>query len=144
MRPEFLSTSPLPGLGRQVLLAPGAGEQHLFGLFMVAEFLSRAGWVVTLSSRGSAREIASLVRKRWFSRVGFSLSCDKGIDELAATIRTVRRTSGNRSVGVLVGGRVLANRPDLVRLVGADATAADARNVAPRAKNVLNLLPDCQ
>lgn len=144
LRPEFLSVCSLPRLGRQVLLAPGARDQHTFGLFMVAEFLSRAGWIVTLTSRGSAREIAGLVRKRWFSLIGFSLSCDSGLDELAATIRTVRRTSRNRSVGVLVGGRVFADRPDLVRLVGADATAADARNVAPQAKNVLNLLPDYQ
>ena len=36
-----------PARGRRVLLLPGPGEQHTFGLVMVSEFFRRAGWDVT-------------------------------------------------------------------------------------------------
>jgi hypothetical protein len=39
----------------------------------------------------------------------------------------------NPALGVLVGGRVFVERPDLVALVGADATASDARQAALQA-----------
>ena len=32
------------GNGRTALIAPTPGEEHTFGLFMVIEFLRRAGW----------------------------------------------------------------------------------------------------
>ncbi len=124
---------------RRVLLVPVPGEQHTFGLFMVAEFFRRAGWDVW-SGCLPARELSELVSRSSFNLVGFSLSADTRLDALAASIRAVRRASRNRGVGVLVGGPVFVDHPELVSLVGADATAIDGRQATLQAQNTLALL----
>jgi methanogenic corrinoid protein MtbC1 len=124
---------------RRVLLVPVPGEQHTFGLYMVAEFFRRAGWDVWSGCMPS-RELAELVGREAFTLVGFSLSADSRLDLLAANIRAVRRASCNRGIGVLVGGPVFVGHPELVSLVGADATAIDGRQATQQAQNTLALL----
>jgi MerR family transcriptional regulator, light-induced transcriptional regulator len=124
---------------RRVLLVPVPGEQHTFGLYMVAEFFRRAGWDVW-SGPMPARELSELVGKEAFTLVGFSLSGDSRLDALASSIRAVRRASCNRGIGVLVGGPVFVGHPELVTLVGADATAIDGRHATQQAQNTLSLL----
>lgn len=124
---------------RRVLLVPVPGEQHTFGLYMVAEFFRRAGWDVWSGSM-PARELSALVGREAFTLVGFSLSGDSRLDALAASIRAVRRASCNRGIGVLVGGPVFVGHPELVNLVGADATAVDGRQATQQAQSTLALL----
>lgn len=124
--------------GRLVLLVPGPGEQHTFGLFMVAEFFQRAGWHVRIGPFSSTDELAATVRGDKYSVIGFSVSCESRLDALAADIRIVRRASQNRNIGVLVGGRVFTERPEYVAFVGADATAADGRQAPLTAQHLLS------
>jgi len=135
----------LPGTGvrtgndRRILLAPVPGEQHGFGIAMVAEFCRRAGWTVWSEPLASSNDLVGIVRGEWFAVVGLSLSCSDRLEALAANIRRVRRASRNPAVGVLVGGPVFLERPELAVMVGADATAADARQAALQADNLLAL-----
>jgi methanogenic corrinoid protein MtbC1 len=46
----------------------------------------------------------------------------------------------NRSIGVLVGGQVFIDHPELVALIGADATATDGKQAVTRAEDMLALL----
>jgi methanogenic corrinoid protein MtbC1 len=134
---------PRPGRrdeARRVLLTPTPGEQHGFGLLIVGEFFRRQGWDVSSGTGASARELVATVRQQWFSMVGLSLSCDSRIEPLAALIRDLRRASRNPRIGILVGGRVFAERPELVALVGADATAADGQQAVLKAETLLALL----
>ena len=124
---------------RRVLLVPVPGEQHTFGLYMVAEFFRRAGWDVWSGCMPN-RELGELVGKESFTLIGFSLSGDQRLDALASSIRSVRRASCNRGIGVLVGGPVFVGHPELVSLVGADATAQDGRQATQQAQNTLSLL----
>jgi methanogenic corrinoid protein MtbC1 len=126
---------------RRAALVSMPGEQHTFGLFMVAEFFQRAGWDVWSEPVGTEAELASLVAGEWFAVVGLSVGCDQGVGKLPAIIRSVRRASRNRDIGVMVGGRVFAENPDLATMVGADATATDGRQAALQAETLLALLP---
>jgi len=125
---------------RHILLAPVPGEQHSFGLLMVSEFFRRHGWDVCSGTGASSREIVALARKQWFSVVGFSMGGDTNLDALATLIRDIRRASRNPQIGILVGGRVFADRPDLAALVGADATASDGQQAVLKAETLLALL----
>lgn len=138
--PAFRGESGQRGHGRRALLAPVPGEQHTFGLVMVADFFSRAGWDVWSGPAASRAELVALVRADWFAVVGLSAGGDTHIAALAATIRAVRRASRNRAVGVLVGGPAFVARPELAALVGADATAADGRQAVLQAQSLLSLL----
>jgi methanogenic corrinoid protein MtbC1 len=138
--PAFRTESEHHEAGRRALLVPLPGEQHTFGLFMVTEFFRRASWDVWSGSIPAKADLARMVREEWFAVVGFSVSSDRGLDTLAASIRAVRRASCNRGVGILVGGPVFLEHPDYVALVGADATAADGRQAVAQAHNLLSLL----
>jgi methanogenic corrinoid protein MtbC1 len=139
LSPSFFREAEQHEHRRRVLLVPVPGEQHTFGLYMVAEFFRRSGWDVW-SGCMPTRELTELVGKEAFSLVGFSLSGDQRLDALASNIRSVRRASCNRGIGVLVGGPVFVGHPELVSLVGADATAQDGRQATLQAQNTLSLL----
>jgi len=139
LSPSFFRESEPHGHRRRVLLVPVPGEQHTFGIYMVAEFFRRAGWDVWSGCMPN-RELTELVGHEAFSLIGFSLSGDQRLDALASSIRAVRRASCNRGIGVLVGGPVFVGHPELVSLVGADATAQDGRLATLQAQNTLSLL----
>jgi methanogenic corrinoid protein MtbC1 len=112
---------------KRALLAPVPGEQHTFGLLMVTEFFRREGWDVWGGPSASHSDVLQVVNAERFTVVGFSVSCDDRLDELTEWIQTIRNQSRNPEIGVLVGGRVFIDNPELVREVGADATALDGR-----------------
>ncbi len=128
---ELAADSRVPGrngtMQRSVLLVPVPGEQHTFGLNMVSEFFRASGWGVWAEPPAQPEALVALVRDHWFDLVGFSIGNDRRIEPLAELIRSIRRTSHNRAVRVLVGGPLLLARPQLATLLGADASAADAR-----------------
>lgn len=126
---------------KRVLLAPAPGNQHSFGLFMVAEFFRNARWDVWTTEHDSSRELLRMVRGEWFAVVGFSVGAEGRLDLLANAINAVRRASRNRSIGVMVGGPMFVQHPELAMTVGADVTAADGRQAVVQAQNLLALLP---
>ncbi len=138
--PAFMPSVEAHDPRRSALLMPVPGEQHTFGLVMVAEFFLRAGWEVRCDPMASGEEVSSTVRNRWFAVAGISVGNNDRLDSVAALIRLVRRESCNRGIGVMVGGRVFAEKPELAGLVGADATATDGRQAALQAETLLALL----
>ncbi len=121
----------------RVLLAPAPGEQHTFGMLMVAEFFRRAGWEVAGDCALSPAELRDMVSRDWFAVVGLSAAYDTMLPELAQAIASLRESSRNPDLQVLVGGRVFADNPALADEVGADATAADAEGALALAQEIL-------
>lgn len=140
--PAFLPPVEARDPRRCALLIPVPGEQHTFGLVMVAEFFQRAGWEVCCDPMiSSDEEVSRVVRGTWFAVVGISAgNNDHRLETVAALVRRVRKESRNRGVGVMVGGRLFAEKPELAGAVGADATATDGRQAALQAETLLALL----
>lgn len=124
-------------LTRRALFAPLPGEQHTFGLSMVCDFFRTSGWEVWGDAPARAEAVVELVRVQAFDLVGFAIGCDRSVETLTELIRSVRRFSRNRDVRVLVGGPLLALRPQIATLVGADATGADARQAVLVAERLM-------
>lgn len=125
--------------GRRLLLIPAPGEQHTFGLLIVADFFARDGWEVRgcdAVGNGAFRA----VREEWFDVVGLSAGCAGRLDVLAADIRAIRAASRNPAVGVLVGGPVFIAHPEYAARVGADGMAVDGRQAPGAADEVLAML----
>jgi MerR family transcriptional regulator, light-induced transcriptional regulator len=127
LRPEFQDEGRNDISDRQALLVPVFGEQHTFGLSMVTDFFRRAGWNVWSTPLAARSELVQIVSSEWFAVVGLSLSSEIHLDELTGHIRTIRRSSRNADVVVMVGGPVFTANPDFVGRVGADLTASDVR-----------------
>lgn len=124
----------------RALLVTVPGEQHSFGLFMVAEFFRKDGWDVSTATPASRDELASLVRHEWFDVVGVSSSCEDKLEAIGSAIRTIRRASRNRAPGILVGGPIFVEHPEYADLIGADATAKDGRSAPQEAEKLLALI----
>jgi len=139
LSPSFSKPGDAPDPARRALLVSAPGEQHTFGLFMVAEFFRRAGWEVRAGPFESADEMLDLVRHESFAVIGVSVSGEARLDGLAATIRAIRKASRNRGVGVLVGGPPFVEQPELAALLGADASAIDGRHAVLQAESLLAL-----
>jgi methanogenic corrinoid protein MtbC1 len=140
--PQFDSEGAQPAECRRILLAPMPGEQHTFGLFMVAEFFRRDGWDVVDAPVAGASDLLALAARQWFDVIGLSLSCSGKISDMAELIRDLRRSSRNGEVGVMVGGGLFIETPALLRQVGADVSAIDARQALRAATDMLALIPD--
>lgn len=136
LSPEFRAEGTERRVERNILLAPAPGDQHTFGITLVAQFLRKAGWEVWHEFPTNSAEILDVVRQNWFAVVGLSVGSETRIDEVAATIRAVRHASRNRLVGVLVGGPVFVARPELAMLMGADATAIDGPMAVSKAERI--------
>ncbi len=134
----FLPPPALLAQGRRVMLLPVPGEQHTFGLAVVAESFHRAGWHVSSTMFDDAAELAGAVRRERFDIVGISAGCGEHIESLAAAVRAIRRGSRNRWLGIMVGGATLVGHPDLAALVGADASASDGREAVAHAQILLD------
>jgi len=115
------------GSGRCALVVPTPGEEHTFGLFVVVEFLRRAGWHCWTGSPATVEDLAALVRTQHFDAVGLSLSAEKFVSVAAEAIAEIRRRAKNRDAAVLLGGRLPNDNPELVSQLGADETAVDGR-----------------
>lgn len=138
LSPGFQQTARVPVSSRHsVLLSTAPGSQHTLGLLMVAEFFQRAGWDVEADPCIDGADLVQRVRRRWFDVIGFSLGSECHVDPLASVILAARQASRNRAVKVMVGGPVLLACPELVSVLGADGTAADAPAAVRRAEQLV-------
>jgi methanogenic corrinoid protein MtbC1 len=114
----------VPETAPSALLLPICGETHTFGIMIVSELLRRRGWN---ARTGRSETVESAVSSTGYTMIGFTVSCDAGLERLPAVIETVRRVSVNRGVVVVAGGRVFDTDAERsAREVGADAVFADA------------------
>ncbi len=140
LSPEFASDDAERSGDRRILLANCPGDQHTFGIALVAQFLRRAGWDVWHEFLATRAEILDVSAQHWFSVIGLSVATQARLDDLAETIRAIRRVSRNRAIGIMVGGPLLVENPGLARRVGADATAADGPQAVLRAEHMFTAL----
>lgn len=123
--------------GETALLTILPGEQHSFGVAMVAEFFRRAGWSLHTGPFSSHQELTSLVQERWFDVVGFSVTSDRRLDELKLGIQSIRRDSRNRKVGIMLGGPMMICRPELATDLRADIVSVDATCAPQQARELV-------
>lgn len=122
--PSFAPSLPDRGL---VVLVPAPGEQHTLGLFLVAEFLRRAGWGVHVDPAMSEGELVELVRSRRVVMLGISVSTSNLKEPLARMIAAARKASLNPDLTVMLGGS--ADLAALAAQTGASRWATDPREV---------------
>ncbi len=116
----------LNGHEHRILLLPAPGEQHSFGVAMVADAFREHGWCVRSGPAVTRSKLLRLVRNEWFDVVGLSVSSDRAMKGLASYLRAIRTASCNARVYLMLGGDAIQRNSESVRFLGANATAADA------------------
>ncbi|WP_245259305.1 cobalamin-dependent protein [Methylobacterium sp. 77] len=124
--------------GRSIFLMACPGETHSFGLSLVERFFRDAGWDVTSTAHSPHSNVLRTASTGWFDVIGVSLGCETLLPTLTRVVTELRRASRNPSVRVMVGGPIFLDNPDHSALVGADATASDARIALTIAESLLD------
>lgn len=141
--PAFSRSSDCSANGRRILLLPAPGEQHTFGLVMVAEFFRRAGWDVAGGPWEAGGDPSVMVQREWFDVVGFSMANQGHVDELRECIGKVRKSALNPNVGIMVGGPAFATHPEYAELVNADGSATDGSKAPELAEKLASTRRSC-
>ncbi len=136
---DFRKEGRAPASHRRALVMPMPGEQHTFGVALIAEQFRREGWRVWGGPPQHVDDILELVDAQHFDVVGLSVGRLDDTRSLATAIRLVRAASVNKDVAILVGGKPFLERPDLVARVGAHATARDARDAVETASKLIGV-----
>ena len=125
LSPAFAQSIGQSSNGRRILLLPGPGEQHTFGLVMVSEFFRRAGWDVAGGPWEAGVDPVLMVKREWFDVVGFSVGAALHLEDLSECIQEVRKAALNDHVGIMAGGPIFGLHPEYATRVGADCACAD-------------------
>lgn len=123
--------------GRRALLLAAPGSQHTFGVRMVGEFFRRAGWLVDADPMLSIEAALGQVAEQHFELIGLSVGSECHLQAVTSAILALRQASLNPAVVVMVGGPIACLQPNVVELVGADATAPDAASAVALAERLV-------
>ncbi len=132
------SERPVKEYRGRALLVTLPKEQHTFGLYMVAEFFRRDGWDVWGGVPESTDSVLEFVMGDRFDVIGLSVSHENSISEVRDMIHSVKRSSRNRNIGVLLGGNAVDGREDMGRDLGADAVAVNGHLAVRRAQEIVS------
>jgi methanogenic corrinoid protein MtbC1 len=129
--------APGPGSRRSILCTVVPGDDHSFGSVIVEEIFRRAGWSVSGYRSASRAELLSALVADWYDVVALTVTVETPSATLADLVGALRAASRNPDVGIMVGGRIFADRPALAIAIGADATAGDARGALVKAERLV-------
>ncbi len=121
---------------RALLVSPRAGAEamqglQVFGLLLAADFLRREGWEAWTARSFRSAPFEDAILTQWFDLVEIIATDDDDLDEIASGIRTIRRGGVNPRVRIVACGRLFADHPEYVRLVGADHVVSDPLSSLP-------------
>lgn len=128
---------PAGGPRPRALVGPFPGEQHTLGVMLVADCLTRDGWDVVLTPRES--DEATLYEElsaEWYDVVALSVTTERLGVRVPRVVRGVRRAARNPRIGVLLGGGLFRQLPDLAGQSGADGVAVDAQGAIVLARSM--------
>jgi methanogenic corrinoid protein MtbC1 len=87
-----------------VLLMAPAPEQHTLGIYLVGEFLRRAGWGVQVAPNLSETDLLALLETQRVDMVGISVSNTDLLRPVTRMVAAVKKASVNPDVLVMLGG----------------------------------------
>ena len=117
------------GQAFRILLLPCPGEQHTFGLSLVAELFHSAGWDVSTDfSSDPQLNAQTLAQKDWYDVMGFSLGAQANLPRLSQIMQNVRKSSMNRRISIIVGGPLFVAHPEYADEIHADAIITNGKD----------------
>ena len=126
---------------RRILLAPAPGEQHTFGLFLLAEMFLKAGWDTVVEPAASRENLCDCVALQSFDAIGLSAGSERTLPTLTSCVEDMRNAGFNKHMRVFLGGRAFQISASSLDGYGADMIETDGR-LAVRKADVLCPLGD--
>jgi MerR family transcriptional regulator, light-induced transcriptional regulator len=139
---RFPGRAPVFGTSRKALFSVFPGNDHSFGAVIVEECFRREGWQTELLTNATEHRLINMVTEQYYDMVGLSISCDADLANAPALIAKLRLRSRNQKLGIMAGGHMFIDSPELALRIGADATAPDAEHAVKNAEILLSVLDE--
>ncbi len=110
--------------GADVLVVLPEGEQHGFGVQVLAEQLRRQGVAVHQQIGARPSQLRSLVQERSYDCALISIGCEEKLELGRKLVKSLKDGTNGR-LWVAVGGAVLERVDNVARLTGADIATND-------------------
>ncbi|WP_241839117.1 cobalamin B12-binding domain-containing protein [Rhodoferax antarcticus] len=123
---EYQSGPQNAGTSKRIMLASAPGSQHILGLAMASEFFRKSGWQVVVEIANTPSELYAAAKNEWFDLIGLSVSLTQQFGGLLELVTTLKQTSCNPSIPILLGGPAFFSGGISAQSLGADAIATDA------------------
>ncbi len=109
----------------RALLISTPRDNHMLALDVLSGILKEAGWIVETQRGFDLESNTRYVVQEWTHVVGVTMGSLEHYDAVGRTCRTLRRTSRNPQISMIVGGANFNADRDLAVRIGADGTAPD-------------------
>jgi MerR family transcriptional regulator, light-induced transcriptional regulator len=119
--------------GRSVLVVLPEGEQHSFGVAVLAGQLRRQGISVRLEVGTPTRDLFRIVRQVSFDCAMVSIACEEKLAQCRAVV-TALKDGADGQLRVAVGGALLERPLDIAGRTGADIVTSDPFKVLQGAR----------
>ena len=134
--------APVFGQSRKAVFSVFPGSDHSFGTVIVEECFRREGWQTSLLTSATDHQLINMVAEQHYDVIGLTITREDEMASAPTLIGRIRSRSRNPMLGVIVGGRIFTQSPELAMQIGADATAADAEQAVKRAEILLRVLDE--
>lgn len=134
--------APIFGQSRKAVFSVFPGSDHSFGTVIVEECFRREGWQTSLLTSATDHQLINMVAEQHYDVIGLTITREDEMASAPSLIGRIRSRSRNPMLGVIVGGRIFTQSPELAMQIGADATAADAEQAVKRAEILLRVLDE--
>ncbi|WAP69613.1 cobalamin B12-binding domain-containing protein [Jiella pelagia] len=120
-----------------VLLAAAPGEQHTFGLFVLAELFLAAGWSVSLEANSPLDALCDLAESRRYDAIGMSVGSERFLPPVREQVSALRHATRSNTSRIFLGGWAFTSAGQSLDDYGADLVAIDGRSAVDRADVLL-------
>jgi methanogenic corrinoid protein MtbC1 len=128
-----------PHRGSSCLLFAVCEEQHIIGARMLADLLELDGWSTQfLGGNMCTQHVLKSITDRPADLLAVSVTLPSHLGYASDLIRAVRATPTLQSMRILAGGQAFQPDANLWRVVGADATAANAAQAVAAAGRLVD------
>lgn len=129
-----------PRIERRVLLTSVGGDLHDIGLRIISDEFEAAGWdVIFLGASTPGVDLLRTVVDFEPQLLGIGCQLPVHVRATSRVIDLLRAASPGRKLPILVGGLPFNAVPDLWQVVGADASAASARQAVEIGRTLVGL-----
>ncbi|MBP0614880.1 cobalamin B12-binding domain-containing protein [Jiella mangrovi] len=120
-----------------ILLAAAPGEQHTFGLFVMAEFFLAAGWNVSVEANATLDALCDLANGQRYDAIGMSVGSERFLPMVGEQVAMLRQASQSPESRIFLGGWAFTMEGLSLDDYGADLIAIDGRSAVERAESLL-------
>jgi methanogenic corrinoid protein MtbC1 len=114
------------------------GELHEMGIRMVADFFEMEGWdVYYLGANMPTDDIVHMLSRQHVDLLAISASLNSHVIQARNMISAVHASPVGSDIKIMVGGGPFNRSPNLYETIGADLTAANAREAVRIAMEVI-------